>query len=128
MWWCVVCPDHGYIVSLSAQIVKMGICTNIYKTFCVKILFAQIVECGIIYIRKEGEKMAVSKKQQACVNRYMTNHYDRINLTVLKGNKEIIKGAADAVGLSVNAYINRAIALQLEKDNIQYNAVGEGEE
>lgn len=72
--------------------------------------------------------MAVSKKQQACVNRYMSNHYDRINLTVLKGNKDIIKGAADAVGLSVNAYINRAIALQLEKDNIQYNAVGEGEE
>lgn len=70
----------------------------------------------------------MGKTSSAVHNRYIAKAYDRINLTVYKGQKEIIKGAADAVGLSVNAYINRAIALQLKKDNIQYNAVGEGEE
>jgi len=35
---------------------------------------------------------------------------------VYKGQKEKIKAAADAVGLSVNAYISKAIALQMEQD------------
>ena len=53
--------------------------------------------------------MAVRKSQQDCVNRYINNHYDRINLTVPKGKKEIIKAEADKYGESVNAYILRAI-------------------
>ena len=60
--------------------------------------------------------LAVSKKQQACVNRYMAQHYDRINLTVAKGGKDIIKAAADRVGVSVNAYINAAISEKLRSD------------
>lgn len=60
--------------------------------------------------------MPISKKQQACVNRYVSKAYDRINLTVYKGQKEKIKAAADAVGLSVNAYISRAIVKQMETD------------
>lgn len=65
--------------------------------------------------------MSVSKKQQACVNRYVSTHYDRINVTFQKGMKETLKSAADAAGLSVNAYINRAIAERLKKDNIEYS-------
>ncbi len=62
--------------------------------------------------------MPVSKKQQACVNRYMSNHYDRINLTVPKGDKETIKAHADKYdGGSVNGFINRAIKNQMEQDN-----------
>lgn len=51
--------------------------------------------------------MPVSKKQQACVNRYAARHYDRINLTVPKGARDKIAAAAN--GESVNAYIRRAI-------------------
>ena len=35
--------------------------------------------------------------------------YDRINLTVEKGRKDVIKAFADAQGESVNGFINRAV-------------------
>lgn len=60
--------------------------------------------------------MAVSKKQQACVNKYMRDHYDRINYVVEQGKKEIIKAAAARRGVSVNAYINAAVDAALAKD------------
>ncbi len=53
--------------------------------------------------------MAVSKAQQKAVNKYMAANYDRINLTVPKGRKEIIQAHAEAHGESVNGFINRAI-------------------
>ena len=58
--------------------------------------------------------MAVRKKQQACVNKYIKNHYDRINLTVPAGKKEVIQRKAEKNGESVNAFINRAIDLLLD--------------
>ena len=59
----------------------------------------------------------VSKKQQACVNRYIAKAYDRIELTVKKGQKEIIKAhAAEYDGGSVNGFIQRAIAETMERD------------
>lgn len=58
--------------------------------------------------------MTVRKSQQKCVNKYIEGHYDRINLTVPKGKKEIIKLAADRNAESVNAFINRAIDLLLD--------------
>lgn len=57
--------------------------------------------------------MAVSKKQQACVNRYITAKYDRVNLTLPKGYKERIAVVAKANGESVNAYIKRLIDADL---------------
>lgn len=60
--------------------------------------------------------MAVSKKQQACVNRYMKNHYDEIKVRVDKGQKEIIKAHAEARGESTNAFIQRAIKETMERD------------
>lgn len=60
----------------------------------------------------------VSKKQQACVNRYIAKAYDRIDLTVKKGEKEKIKAHAEKHdGGSVNAFIQRAIAETIERDN-----------
>lgn len=59
----------------------------------------------------------VSKKQQACVNRYMRDNYDRINLTVPKGEKESIKEhAAEFDGGSVNGFIQRAIREAMKRD------------
>lgn len=50
-------------------------------------------------------------------NKYISKKYDRINLTVDKGNKEIIKEHADAFDNgSVNAFINRAIAETMDRD------------
>lgn len=61
--------------------------------------------------------MAVSKAQQKAVNKYMAANYDRINLTVPKGQKEVIKAHADSHdGGSVNAFINRAISETMERD------------
>lgn len=56
-------------------------------------------------------------------NDYIAKTYDRINLTVPKGQKEILKAHADKYdGGSVNAFINRAIANQMEQDNEQKNS------
>ena len=60
--------------------------------------------------------MPASKAQQKAVNKYMAANYDRINLTVLKGRKDIIKAHADAHGESVNGFINRAIDEAMERD------------
>lgn len=60
----------------------------------------------------------VSKKQQACVNRYISNHYDRITITAFKGKKAIIAEHAERHGESVNAYINRAIDKALQEDDL----------
>ena len=43
-------------------------------------------------------------------NKYILAAYDRINLTVKKGNKERIQEAAAAAGESVNGYINKLLA------------------
>lgn len=48
-------------------------------------------------------------------NEYNKQAYDRINLTVPKGNKERIQTAAQANGESVNAFINRLIDTELER-------------
>ena len=53
--------------------------------------------------------MAVSKAQQNATNKWIAKAYDRINLTVPKGQKEIIQAHAEANGESVNGFINRAI-------------------
>jgi len=62
--------------------------------------------------------MAIRKSQQKCVNKYIDNHYDRINLTVSKGKKETIKAHALKKGETVNAFINRAIDETISRDNI----------
>ena len=64
--------------------------------------------------------MAVSKAQQAATNKWIAKAYDRINLTVDKGKRDLIKShAALKDGGSVNAFINRAIDETMERDNAQ---------
>lgn len=60
--------------------------------------------------------MTVSKKQQASVNKYVKANYDRINVTMPKGQKDVLKEHAESRGESVNAFINRAIGNQIERD------------
>ena len=61
--------------------------------------------------------MAVSKSQQKAVHKYVKANYDRMELTVPKGRKEIIKAHAEAHSESVNGFINRAIDQAMEQDN-----------
>lgn len=49
-------------------------------------------------------------------NTWIEKTYDRINLTVPKGQKEVIKAHAEARGESVNAFINRAVTETMERD------------
>ena len=63
--------------------------------------------------------MATTKASQRAVNKYMKENYDRINLTMPKGNKEIVQAHAEARSESVNAFINRAIQETMERDNTQ---------
>lgn len=49
-------------------------------------------------------------------NDYIARTYDRINLTVPKGQKEIIQAHAETQGESVNGFIGRAILEAMERD------------
>ena len=60
--------------------------------------------------------MAVSKAQQKAVNKYVKEKYDRVLVTMPKGKKDIIQAQAEAAGVSVNAYINKAIDERMERD------------
>lgn len=55
----------------------------------------------------------MAKNRTAQKNKYQLENYDRINLIVPKGRKDIIKIAAEARGMSLNAYINAAIDILL---------------
>lgn len=52
-------------------------------------------------------------------NDYILKAYDRINLTVPKGDKEKIREHAEARGESVNGFIGRAISEQMQRDNAE---------
>lgn len=50
-------------------------------------------------------------------NDYISRTYDRVNLTMPKGRKEVIQAHAEARGESLNAFINRAITEKMERDS-----------
>ena len=60
--------------------------------------------------------MPVSKANQRAVAKYVKNNYDRMDVTVPKGRKDVIKSHAAEHGESVNAFINRAINETMERD------------
>ena len=57
------------------------------------------------------------KTSAASKNKYNASAYDRINLVVPKGDKDIIKAAADKAGQSVNAYILEAVQQRMERES-----------
>ena len=54
-----------------------------------------------------------SKAQQKAVNKYIKGNYDRLNVTVPKGQKATIEAAADAAGESVNMYTQKALLARM---------------
>lgn len=71
--------------------------------------------------------MAFKNKADATAyqNKFIAKAYDRINLTVPKGKKEIIQAHAEALGTSVNSFINRAIDEAMDRDKRAQNGSGE---
>lgn len=57
-----------------------------------------------------------SKARIAANNRYNAKAYDRINIAVPKGDKDIIKAHAESKGESLNGFVNRAIDETMERD------------
>lgn len=49
-------------------------------------------------------------------NNWQKDHLDRINLTVPKGQKEMIQGHALARSESINSFINRAVCETIKQD------------
>ena len=60
--------------------------------------------------------MTIRKSQQKAVNKYIKENYERVNLTVPKGKKEVIKIHAEGRGETVNGFINRAIDEAIQRD------------
>lgn len=58
----------------------------------------------------------MGKASTRAQNKYIAKAYDRINLTVPKGRKDIIQAHAEAHSESVNGFINRAISEAMERD------------
>ena len=57
------------------------------------------------------------KTSAASINKYIAKAYDRVNLTMPKGKKDVVQAHAEARGESVNGFINRAISEAIERDN-----------
>lgn len=58
----------------------------------------------------------MSKTSSVVKNRYNDKTYDRINLTVYKGEKAVIAEHAEKRGESVNGFIQRAIKETMARD------------
>lgn len=58
----------------------------------------------------------MGKTSAASKNKWNEKAYDRINLTVPKGKKDLIKNHALSMNESVNSFINRAIDETIQKD------------
>lgn len=57
-----------------------------------------------------------STAQQRAVHKYVKNNYDRLELSIPKGEKVMIQQAAKQAGQSVNAYIYEAVKRRIEQE------------
>lgn len=71
-----------------------------------------------IYILERRMIMSpISEAKKRANAKYNAKAYDRLEVKVHKGQKEIIVEHAKAHGESLNAFINRAIREAMERDN-----------
>lgn len=57
----------------------------------------------------------MGKTSTTAKNRYNAKSYDRLAITVKKGERELIKAYAESQGKSLNAYINDLIKADMQK-------------
>lgn len=60
--------------------------------------------------------MAYSDAQKEATARYNKKAYDRIDLIVPKGRRQVIKDFAKSKGMSANGFINSAINKAMEEE------------
>ena len=60
--------------------------------------------------------MPTTKAQQRATLKYQKNHYDRINLLIPKGQRDVFRAHAESQGESLNAFVCRAIRETMERD------------
>ena len=65
-----------------------------------------------------------SAAQQRAVHKYVKNNYDRLELSVPKGEKATIQQAAKQAGQSVNAYIYEAVCARMQQENTTSDTPG----
>ena len=68
--------------------------------------------------------MAENKNSTARIkanNKYNAKAYDRINIAVPKGQKEVIKAHAEKQGETINGFVKRAINETMERDTTKQN-------
>jgi len=58
--------------------------------------------------------MTISKAQQKATAKYVKNTYDRIEIKVPKGKKQLIQDFATSKGKSLNEFVNTAIDKEIE--------------
>ena len=63
------------------------------------------------------DKKKISEAQRRAVAKYNAANYDRVELRLDKGRKEVVKAHADTQGESLNAFINRAITETIARDS-----------
>ncbi|MCH5188100.1 MAG: hypothetical protein J1F63_06825 [Oscillospiraceae bacterium] len=63
--------------------------------------------------------MPLTPAQRSATAKYTAKAYDRIELKVLKGNKEIIQSYCNERGLSVNGLINSLLRERLAADGVE---------
>ena len=57
--------------------------------------------------------MATTKAQQKAVHKYVRENYDRIGITIPKGQKATVQAAAEREGESINTYTNKALLARM---------------
>lgn len=57
--------------------------------------------------------MATTKAQQKAVHKYVRENYDRIGITIPKGQKATVQAAAEREGESINGYTNKALLARM---------------
>lgn len=57
--------------------------------------------------------MATTKAQQKAVNKYIKSNYDRLNITLPKGQKATVEAAAQSAGESVNQFTQKALLARM---------------
>ena len=65
-----------------------------------------------------------SAAQQRAVHKYVKNNYDRLELSVPKGENVTIQQAAKQAGQSVNAYIYEAVCARMQQENAMSDTPG----
>ena len=58
-----------------------------------------------------------SDAQRRAVAKYNAANYERVELRLKKGKKDVVKAHAEGHGESLNGFINRAIAETMERDH-----------